>query len=352
MTKSTPSDKFGENQVRIDETDTENASRSLGESCVSPSFDFTGVDLNQTNEVTELENECTVTKPLDGLQVPRSCGTDGELALNCNQGAYPYKYMMHKDSYQEQKFKLQVELLKLQQWVKDNQHRIVVLFEGQDAAGKGGAIKRFLQHLNPRGARLVALATPSDAEKRQWYFQRYVQHLPTAGEIVFFDRSWYNRAGVEKVFNFCDESEYNNFLLHVPEFERSLIRSGLHLIKFWFSVSQNVQKERFERRKNNPLKTWKLSKIDLQSINKWNEYINARDQMFLCSCTTEAPWTVIKSDCKRRSRLNAMRHLLLRFDYDGKNIDQIGNLDSHLVDTGKKLLIHKTDTNPTVSLRS
>jgi len=339
MTKSTPSDQCGENQVGIDRMDIGNASQSVGEGSVSPSLDSNVVPLNQTDEVTELEHEATLPRFLDGLQVPMSSCTDLELVPDCNPGSYPYKYLMHEDSYVTQKVNLQVELLKLQEWVKKTKQRIVVLFEGQDAAGKGGAIKRFMEHLNPRGARVVALEKPSEAEKGQWYFQRYVQHLPTAGEMVFFDRSWYNRAGVERVMGFCTESEYRDFLLHVPEFERSLVRSGLRLIKFWFSVSQHVQLDRFKRREGHPLKKWKLSPIDKQSITKWAEYINAKDDMFLNSCTTDAPWTVIKSDCKRRSRLNAMRHVLLQFNYDGKDIGQIGNLDSHLVDTGSNSLI-------------
>jgi polyphosphate kinase 2 len=226
---------------------------------------------------------------------------------------------------------LQVELLKLQAWVKSTGQKVVILFEGRDAAGKGGAIKRFMEHLNPRGARVVALEKPSEVERGQWYFQRYVQHLPTAGEIVLFDRSWYNRAGVERVMGFCREDEYHEFMRQAPEFERNLVRSGVHLIKFWFSVSRDEQRRRFKERKNHPLKQWKLSPIDMASLDKWEEYTKAKEAMFYYTDTTDAPWTVIKSDCKKRARLNAMRYVLLKMPYVGRNATTIGSLDPLLV---------------------
>ena len=256
---------------------------------------------------------------------------DDELAPNWKQSAYPYRNLMRRRPYEQEKYLLQVELLKLQAWVKESGQRVVILFEGRDAAGKGGAIKRFMEHLNPRGARVVALEKPTPVEAGQWYFQRYVQHLPTKGEIVLFDRSWYNRAGVERVMGFCTEHEYQEFIRQAPEFERNLVRSGVHLIKFWFSVSQAEQQRRFAERQNHPLKQWKLSPIDLASLDKWQEYTDAKEAMFRHTDTTDAPWTVIKSDCKKRARLNAMRYVLHKLPYDNKDLARIGPLDPLLV---------------------
>ncbi|MFO1188813.1 MAG: polyphosphate kinase 2 [Alphaproteobacteria bacterium] len=234
---------------------------------------------------------------------------DTELQAGWREGRYPYKNLLSRKNYEKQKYRLQVELLKLQAWVKDTGSRVVIVFEGRDAAGKGGTIKRFMEHLNPRGARVVALEKPSDVEVGQWYFQRYIQHLPTRGEIVLFDRSWYNRAGVEHVMGFCSNGEYEEFLRQAPEFERQLVRSGIHLFKFWFSVSRDEQRRRFKERRAHPLKQWKLSPIDMASLDKWDEYTRAKEAMFVRRDTSDAPWTVIKSDCKR-ARLNAMRYLL------------------------------------------
>jgi len=245
--------------------------------------------------------------------------TSDELADDWRLGGYPYKSRMYRRDYEEQKFVLQTELLKLQNWMKESRQRLVLLFEGRDAAGKGGAIKRFMEHLNPRGARVVALEKPSDVERGQWYFQRYVQHLPTAGEIVLFDRSWYNRAGVEHVMSFCSPAEYGEFLRQVPEFERNLVRSGLHLIKFWFSVSREEQRRRFKEREGHPLKQWKLSPIDLASLDKWDDYTRAKESMFFHTDTADCPWIVIKSDDKKRARLNAMRYVLHAMPYAGKD---------------------------------
>jgi polyphosphate kinase 2 len=226
---------------------------------------------------------------------------------------------------------LQVELLKLQAWVKETGQRVVILFEGRDAAGKGGTIRRFMEHLNPRGARVVALEKPSEVESGQWYFQRYVSHLPTAGEISLFDRSWYNRAGVERVMGFCNNDEYLEFMRQAPEFERNLTRSGIHIIKFWFSVSQEEQRRRFKEREMHPLKQWKLSPIDLASLDKWEDYTKAKEAMFFHTDTADSPWTVIKSDCKKRARLNAMRYVLHKLPYTNKELTSIGPLDPLLV---------------------
>jgi len=257
--------------------------------------------------------------------------SDVELADDWRDGGYPYKNLMSRRNYEREKYKLQVELLKLQAWVRSTGQRIVILFEGRDAAGKGGTIKRFMEHLNPRGARVVALDKPTEAERGQWYFQRYVEHLPTRGEIVLFDRSWYNRAGVERVMGFCTDEEYLEFIRQAPEFERNLVRSGLHLIKFWFSVSRKEQRRRFRERKSHPLKHWKLSPVDMASLDKWDEYTRAKESMFFYTDTADAPWTVVKSDCKKRARLNALRYVLHKLPYANKNLDQIGPIDPLLV---------------------
>jgi polyphosphate kinase 2 len=256
---------------------------------------------------------------------------DEELAKDWRAGGYPYKNLMQRRNYERQKYRLQVELLKLQAWVKDTGQKVVILFEGRDAAGKGGTIKRFMEHLNPRGARVVALEKPSEIERGQWYFQRYVQHLPTNGEIVLFDRSWYNRAGVERVMGFCSDFEYSEFVRQAPEFERMLARNGTHLIKFWFSVSRDEQRRRFGERKVHPLKQWKLSPIDMASLDKWSDYTKAKEAMFFHTDTADAPWTVIKSNCKKRARLNAMRYVLHKLPYTNKDTARIGNLDPLIV---------------------
>lgn len=256
---------------------------------------------------------------------------DEELSSDWRSGGYPYKNLMLRKNYERSKYQLQVELLKLQAWVKETGQKVVILFEGRDAAGKGGAIKRFMEHLNPRGARVVALEKPSESERGQWYFQRYIQHLPTAGEIVLFDRSWYNRAGVERVMGFCTQAEYDDFMRQVPEFERNLVRSGIHLFKFWFSVSRKEQRRRFKEREKHPLKQWKLSPIDKASLDKWDDYTHAKEAMFFSTDTADAPWIVIKSDCKKRARLNAMRYVLHRLAYGQKDGARIGPVDPLIV---------------------
>jgi polyphosphate kinase 2 len=264
-------------------------------------------------------------------QTPDGIDPDAELSPGWRDGAYPYLNLLSRKKYEKQKYQLQVELLKLQAWVKETGQRVIILFEGRDAAGKGGAIKRFMEHLNPRGARVVALEKPNDVERGQWYFQRYISHLPTKGEIVLFDRSWYNRAGVERVMGFSSDAEYHEFMRQVPEFERHLVRSGVFLFKFWFSVSREEQRRRFKERKAHPLKQWKLSPVDLASLDKWDSYTKAKEAMFMHCDTSDAPWTVIKSDCKKRARLNAMRYLLHRMPFTNRNINRIGPVDPLVV---------------------
>lgn len=232
---------------------------------------------------------------------------------------YPYPEKLKKGVYEKEKKLLQIELAKFQHWIKDSGQKYLVIFEGRDAAGKGGTIKRFTEHLNPRGARVVALEKPDERERGQWYFQRYIQHLPTQGEIVLLDRSWYNRAGVERVMGFCSPQEYLEFMRQCPELERMITRSGTKLIKLWFSISRNEQFRRLQARQQDPLKQWKISEIDLASLDKWDNYTEAKEAMFFYTDTKDSPWTVIKSDCKKRARLNAIRHVLADADYPNKN---------------------------------
>ncbi|TDR28991.1 polyphosphate kinase 2 [Hydromonas duriensis] len=256
---------------------------------------------------------------------------DEVMADNWRTGGYPYKNLMQRKTYEEQKYRLQVELLKLQNWVKETGQRVVILFEGRDAAGKGGTIKRFMEHLNPRGARVVALEKPTEIERSQWYFQRYIEHLPSAGEIVMFDRSWYNRAGVERVMGFCSDEEYTEFMRQCPEFERNLVRSGIIVIKFWFSVSRKIQRQRFAERRHHPLKQWKLSPIDMASLDKWDDYTKAKEAMFYHTDTADSPWIIIKSDCKKRARLNAMRYVLQSMPYSNRDVRVAVPVDPLLV---------------------
>ena len=283
---------------------------------------------------------------VDGERNPNTKYTkpDDELASDWRIGGYPYKNLMSRKRYEAEKYKLQVELLKLQSWAKESGQRVVILFEGRDAAGKGGTIRRFMEHLNPRGARVVALEKPTESERGQWYFQRYVQHLPTSGEITMFDRSWYNRAGVERVMGFCSEKEYQQFIHQAPMFERQLVQSGVHLIKFWFSVSRKEQRRRFKERELHPLKQWKLSPIDLASLDKWDDYTRAKEAMFFETDTADAPWTVIKSDCKKRARLNAMRYVLHKLPYANKDLSNIGTLDTLLV--GRAHVVYERGESP------
>jgi polyphosphate kinase 2 len=264
---------------------------------------------------------------------------DGAAALVSRDGRpldtwredYPYSKKLHRGHYEEAKRALQIELLKLQRSVKAMQNRLVILFEGRDAAGKGGTIKRFTENLNPRGAHIVALDKPTEREQTEWYLQRYITHLPSAGEIVMFDRSWYNRAGVERVMGFCGQDEVMEFLREAPEFERMLARDGIILVKFWFSVSRAEQLRRFVRRQLNPVKRWKLSPIDLASLDKWDDYTEAKESMFFYTDVADAPWTVVKSNDKKRARLEAMRYVLSQIDYEDKDESLVGLPDPLIV---------------------
>jgi polyphosphate kinase 2 len=257
---------------------------------------------------------------------------------------YPYDERLARNAYEPVKRSLQIELLKLQRWAKSTGARLVVLCEGRDAAGKGGTIKRFTEHLNPRGARVVALSKPSERESTQWYFQRYVQHLPAAGEMVFFDRSWYNRAGVERVMGFASDDEYSRFVDQAPLFERMLVEDGIHLVKFWFSVTRAEQRTRFAIRQIDPVRQWKLSPMDVASLDRWDDYTAAKEAMFATTDTPYAPWTVIRSNDKKRARLEAMRVVLNRFDYGDKDVAVVGSPDPLLVVHARQIL--ETDRRP------
>jgi polyphosphate kinase len=269
---------------------------------------------------------------------------DGEPVDTWREG-YPYDERMDRAEYDHEKRLLQIELLKLQNWMKASGERLMVLFEGRDAAGKGGTIKRFMEHLNPRGARVVALEKPNERESTQWYFQRYISHLPSAGEMVFCDRSWYNRAGVERVMGYCNRGEYLEFMRQAPELERMLVRSGIHLVKFWFSVSRREQQTRFVIRQVDPVRQWKLSPTDLASLGRWDDYTEAKEAMFFYTDTADAPWTVIKSNDKKRARVQSMRHLLSLFDYDNKDSELVGTPDKLIVGPASQLF--EDDERPT-----
>jgi polyphosphate kinase len=264
-------------------------------------------------------------------------GPDGRLLDTWREG-YPYAERLHRREYEIEKRRLQIQLLRLQHWVKATGQKVAILFEGRDAAGKGGTIKRFTEHLNPRGTNVVALDKPSEREQSQWYFQRYVRHLPAAGEIVFFDRSWYNRAGVERVMDYCTEEQYQEFMRSVPEFERMLVNSGIHLFKFWFSVSRREQRTRFIVRQIDPVRQWKLSPTDLASLDRWDDYTAAKEAMFAATDTEYAPWTVIRSNDKKRARLEALRVVLHRLDYEDKDAEVVRRPDPLVVVAAADLL--------------
>ncbi|MBO0730749.1 MAG: polyphosphate kinase 2 [Acidimicrobiaceae bacterium] len=284
---------------------------SAAEENISSVLDL-DIDLEQHLDQLELDETDDEDEP--ALRWTR----DGRLVDTWREG-YPYVERLPRPEYEVTKRLLQIELLKLQNWVKDSGQRLVILFEGRDAAGKGGTIKRFIEHLNPRGCRVVALEKPTERERGEWYFQRYVQHFPTRGEIVLFDRSWYNRAGVERVMGFCTDEEYDRFIRHVPRFEQLLVGDGIALIKLWFSVSRAEQRTRFLIRRIDPVRQWKLSPTDLASLDKWDNYTAAKEAMFVKTDTSFAPWTVVKSNDKKRARINAMRHVLLQFDYPSRD---------------------------------
>ena len=260
-------------------------------------------------------------------------------------GTYPYKSKMKRPAYEKRKAELQVELLKAQAWVEATGQKVMMLYEGRDAAGKGGTIKRFAEHLNPRSTRVVALNKPTDRERSQWFFQRYIEHLPAAGEMVMFDRSWYNRAGVERVMGFCTANEYLEFMRQCPELERMLVRSGIWMFKYWFSVTQDEQKRRFASREKDPLKQWKLSPIDRASLGLWDDYTEAKESMFFNTDTADAPWVIVKSDDKKRARLNCMQHFLQALPYPDKNEAVVTGPDplivgssAHVLGTNESLL--------------
>ena len=254
------------------------------------------------------------------------------------EGKYPYTDQIERSTYQREKEKLQIELLKVQNWVKMTGQKIVVICEGRDAAGKGGTIKRFMEHLNPRAAKVVALEKPTHHEKGQWYFQRYIEHLPTRGEILFLDRSWYNRSGVERVMGFCNQNEYLEFMRQCPELERMLVNSGIKLFKYYFSVTKKEQRRRFVSREHDPLKQWKLSPVDLAAVSMWNDYTRAKEAMFFYTDTAGCPWTIIKSDDKKRARLNTMQDFLCKLDYPDKNLDVVTAPDPLIVGSPSQVI--------------
>jgi polyphosphate kinase 2 len=278
----------------------------------------------------------------DGFTVTDVHGEDPYLldpmgkAVETWRDKYPYDDLLSREEYEIEKRQLQIELLKFQYSTQDNGEKHIIIFEGRDAAGKGGAIKRFTEHLNPRTARVVALAAPTERERGQWYFQRYIQHLPTKGETVLFDRSWYNRAGVERVMGFCTDAEYEIFIREAPRFEEMLIESGITVTKFWFSVTQREQRTRFAIRQIDPVRQWKLSPMDLESLGRWEDYTAAKNAMLKYTDTELAPWYRIKSNDKKRARLNAMRLFLDLHDYDGKDPSVIKPTDPLLVQRGRK----------------
>jgi len=265
---------------------------------------------------------------------PDLIGPDGDPIESWRED-YPYDERMDRDTYEEQKYALQIELLKFQYWISDTGQKHVILFEGRDAAGKGGTIKRFMEHLNPRSARVVALNKPTTTEAGQWYFQRYVSQLPTAGEMVLFDRSWYNRAGVERVMGFCTPAEYELFLRHAPLFEQMLADSGVHLTKFWFSVTRQEQRTRFAIRQIDPVRRWKLSPMDIESLDRWDAYTDAKEAMLAATDTDVAPWTTVKSNDKKSARINAMRFFLDQFAYADKDTSVVYPADPLLVRRGR-----------------
>lgn len=272
------------------------------------------------NEVTKMESVSTSTASSESVSPQKRLALlqeNGDVMRSTKHRPYPKR--MSVGVYEAEKQRLQIELLKMQSWVKRTGQRVVIVFEGRDAAGKGGTIKRFMEHLNPRGAQVVALEKPSEREQGQWYFQRYIEHLPAEGEIVMFDRSWYNRTGVERVMGFCTDEEYHQFVEQVAMLEKMWVDSGIRLFKLWFSVSRAEQLRRFRKRQVDPLKQWKLSPIDLASLDKWDDYSQAKREMFKRTSHDDAPWIVVRSDDKKRARVNAMRHILSELPYDNKS---------------------------------
>ena len=286
-------------------------------------------DIDKNTHVKDVDKPISKQKALDMLVdltnadkvMNSTIFTKGKdlLKISHAAGKYPYSEKMKTKQYEKEKILLQTELLKVQKWLKTENKKIVTIFEGRDAAGKGGTIKRFTEHMNPRIGRIVALEKPTEKELGEWYFQRYVSELPTKGEMILFDRSWYNRAGVEIVMGFCNPHDHLEFMRQAPVFERMLVNSDTILFKYWFSVTRPEQLRRFHSRKHDPVKQWKLSPVDVKSLDKWDEYTEARKSMFFNTDTADAPWVVIKSDDKKRARLACMRHFLHNLDYEGKD---------------------------------
>ncbi len=296
------------------------------------SRDETAIDPEMTGAIADMHAPDGVDAGADVAQSLAETRNDPEAIRRAfESGSYPYKRKMARKAYEKRKAALQVELLKVQEWAQRTGERVVMLFEGRDAAGKGGTIKRFMEHLNPRDARVVALQKPTERERTQWFFQRYIEHLPAAGEIVLFDRSWYNRAGVERVMGFCPPNDYLEFMRQCPEFERMITRSGVRLFKYWFSVTRDEQRRRFKAREHEPLKQWKLSPIDRASLDKWDDYTEAKEAMFFYTDTADAPWTIIKSNDKKRARLNCMQHFLWSLPYDNKDRSVVRDPDPLIV---------------------
>ena len=268
--------------------------------------------------VLDAQDDDPIIPDAEPIEDPPNIGAENRIRY-FRENLYPYPKKMGNREYNAQLLPLQIELVKLQNWIKDVGERLIIIFEGRDAAGKGGSIRRFMEHWNPRGARVVALDKPSEVELGQWYFQRYVSHFPSAGEIVLFDRSWYNRAGVERVMGFSSEGDYRLFIQQAPILEKMIADSGINIVKLYFSVSRHEQLRRFQQRANDPLKQWKVSPVDIRSIDKWEEYTEAKEAMFLLTHSESAPWTIIKSDDKKRARINAMRHVLNTLDYEGRD---------------------------------
>jgi polyphosphate kinase 2 len=287
-----------------------------------------------------MDQKCT-EKPVENSGITFDLNArNGKIKWNAD-GNYPYDTKISVLDYEREKHELQIELLKMQSWVKETKQRIVILFEGRDAAGKGGTIKRFTEHLNPRGAHVVALEKPNARERNQWYFQRYIEHLPTKGEIIMFDRSWYNRAGVEKVMGFCTDQEYLEFMRQTPDLERMLVGDGIKLFKYWFSASRVEQFRRFKSRQNDPLKQWKLSPVDKASLEKWDDYSEAKKAMMFYTDTKDSPWTVVRSDDKKRARINCMRHFLSELDYPNKDHDVVYSPDPLIIGSESQLYANK-----------
>ena len=289
-----------------------------------------------TNGAT-LPDSVTITQPPQPAKTPPAVTPDA-IRDAFETGRYPYRTPLARKPYEIEKAKLQAELLKVQKWALETGQKFVVLFEGRDAAGKGGTIKRYTEHLNPRFARVVALNKPSEREMGQWYFQRYIEHLPTSGEMVFYDRSWYNRAGVERVMGFCNGTEYLEFMRQCPELERMLVNSGLRLFKFWFSVTREEQIHRFKARGSDPLKQWKLSPIDKVSSERWDDYTEAKEAMFFYTDTADAPWTVVKSNDKKRARLDCMQHFLSQLPYPNKDTSVVRGPDPLIVGPAERVV--------------